>query len=438
MEKMDLSRRNFIKKSSLLGSIVFLPALSIAESENSSSGIKTIKKLTIEIKSPLKINSKSISDQQPGWYSSFYTNEKSLRLRSGHLKSDNNGKTWEKSPMTPDFMADLPYGYRRDSVVSVLDSNTNKIISIINALDVPDLDPNILEPPIALETYYLRYRVSTDSGKSWLFDEPIIQKGDYSKDQPLDDVFIGKNSIFIGDIGSIPIITRNKKILVPAQITPLGDDGKLYNPGKGHTYHDAVVLIGTWIDNNRIEWQVSERIIGDPAKSTRGMIEPTILEMEDNRLVMVMRGSNDANTNLPGYKWISISNDEGISWSEPEPFTLDDGVPFYSPSAMSTLFKHSSGRCFWIGNLTQENPHGNLPRWPLVIAELDKSVLKLKKETLLILDTYDEVSDKLNGRLDLSHFWLIEDRESGEIILTYPRSYHAYKSREWITTRIQV
>ncbi|MNL51265.1 hypothetical protein D3C87_1743500 [compost metagenome] len=134
---------------------------------------------------------------------------------------------------------------------------------------------------------------------------------------------------------------------------------------------------------------------------------------------------------------MSVSKDEGKRWSKPEPLSFEDGKELYSPSSMSTLFKHSSGRCFWIGNMTKENNEGNLPRWPLVCIEMNTKNLKLKESTLVVLDTRQE-EDKLKGRLDISHFSVIEDRKTKEIIITYPRSYNAYKFQEWITMHIKV
>jgi len=388
-----------------------------------------------------KISSRVVTADQPHLYGSLYVEKKGFHLRSGDYVSNDNGKTWNKDPMEPDFTSGLPHGYRRGANPPVLDPKTGKILTIVNSLDVKGLDPSINEPPIAQQTYYLRYRVSKDAGNIWLFGEPMIQVGDFTKDHPFPGVFIGKNSIYVGDRGSIPVFTKKGKILVPVQTTPLGPDGKLWNPGDGHTYTDAVVIIGEWAKDNTITWKMSERVEGDPKKSTRGMIEPSLLEMKDGRLLMVMRGSNakrgSSEYSLPGYKWASISKDDGNTWTEPEPFTFEDGTPFYSPSSMSTLFKHSSGRCFWVGNMTEKNSEGNLPRWPLVMVELNTKTLQLMKSSLLVLDTFGE-EDKSKGRLDISHFSLMEDRETKEIILTYPRSYHAYKSREWVTTRIKV
>ena len=184
---------------------------------------------------------------------------------------------------------------------------------------------------------------------------------------------------------------------------------------------------------------MGDRVQADPKRSSRGMIEPTLAELPDGRILMVMRGSNDAKdksgNRMPGYKWQSLSTDGGHSWTQPQPFTFDDGTPFFSPSAMSTLFRHSSGRVFWFGNLTPQNPEGNLPRWPLVMAEVDPQSARIYRSSLLELDREQE-ADRSQGRLDISHFSMLEDRETKDIILTYPRSHGGYKTREWMTMRI--
>lgn len=389
----------------------------------------------------LKMVSRKVSKDMPLIHGSTYTDSKTLNLRSGDFVSTDNGESWENRPMTPDFLLGLPFGFRRDFIVTILDPRHSRMIAVLNALDLENLNPGIREPPIAQKSYYLRYRVSDDGGKTWKFDEPIIHRGDFTAKNPFPGIFIGKNAIYLGDRGSKPLITKKGKILVPAQVTLLGENGELFNPGNGHTYTDAVVLIGSWTKDGTITWEMSKRIIGDPKRSTRGMIEPTLVELKNGDLVMVMRGSNEQkgskNYTLPGYKWLSVSKDEGKNWSKPAPLTFEDGKELYSPSSMSTLFKHSSGRCFWIGNMTKENNKGNLPRWPAVFIELNTNSFRLKENTLLVLDTQQE-EDKSKGRLDISHFSVIEDRTTKEIIITYPRSYNAYKSQEWVTTQIKI
>jgi hypothetical protein len=391
--------------------------------------------------SSLRLVNRSLSAEAPGLYNAVCPERSGARLRSGDRVSTNSGRTWKPEPMQPDFAAGLPHGYRREPTTSALDPLTGRLITIVNAMDTPGLDPNVIEPPIAQETYYLRYRVSADSGKTWLFDEPIVQAGSFTTRHPFDGVWVGTNAIYLGDLGCIPIITRTGKVLVPAQLTPLGPDGQLWNPGGGWTYTDVLVLMGTWTNGQRLAWHASQRVAGDPKRTTRGLIEPTLAEFPDGRILMIMRGSNggkaDPRHELPSYKWFAVSQDGGETWSTPAPWTFADGQAFFSPSSMSTLFRHSSGRYFWAGNLSEQNCQGNLPRWPLVMGEVDPRTLKLVRSSLLTVDT-QHAEDKTRGRLDLSHYTLLEDWESKEIILAYPRSYNAYKSNEWATVRLAV
>jgi hypothetical protein len=203
----------------------------------------------------------------------------------------------------------------------------------------------------------------------------------------------------------------------------------------------VLVLIGSWTKEHRLEWKASRRVEGDPKRSTRGLLEPTLAQFPDGPILMVMRGSNggkaDPDCDLPSYKWMAVSRDDGESWSAPEPWTCDDGRPFFSPSSMSRLFRHSSGRWFWVGNLSAENCRAGLPRWPLVLGEVSPQSLKLIRASLLMVDT-EQPDDKSQGRLDLSHLTLVEDRETKEMILAYPRSHNAYRTREWATVRVAV
>ncbi len=393
------------------------------------------------ITSVLQLKSRTVTTTSPGFYNAVYVENSGVRLLSGNRISEDNGRTWLGYAYVPDFQAGLPYGYRRNRITSVCDPYTGRIITIINSLDTPGLDPGVNEPKLALKNYYLRYTVSNDAGKTWLFSDPMVQEGASNVQNPFEGIFIGKNSFYLGDLGCIPIVTKKGKILVPAHATLSGPGGELLNPGGGYTYTDVIVLIGTWTDGNKISWKASKRVEGDPKRSTRGMIEPTLLELEDGRILMVMRGSNggtlDPKNLLPSYKWVAISNDGGETWSKPEPWAFEDGAPFFSPSSMSSLFKHSSGRCFWVGNMTKINCQSDLPRWPLVIAEINTDNLKLIRSGLITVDTQRE-EDLTKGRLDISHITLIEDRETKEIILTYPRNTNTYKTTEWITVRFLV
>ena len=386
---------------------------------------------------PLRVVSRQLTKDRPPIHGAIYASRDGVRLVGrGHVSED-NGRTWAPHRPTPDFRAGLPHGYRREEVTSAVDPNNGRLILIVNALDTPGLDPKAIEPRISLSTYYLRYRVSEDAGRTWLFDEPIVHEGDFAPERPFEGIRIGANALFLGDAGSIPVVTRTGRILVPIQATMLDQEGKLWNPTGATTYTDVFVAIGTWDARSRLHWHASERVQVDPKRSTRGLIEPTLAQFADGRILMVMRGSNAGNAELPSRRWFSVSTDEGETWTAPAPWTHDDGQAFFSPSSMSTLVKHSSGRVFWIGNVSDANCRGNSPRWPVVMGEVDPESLTLRRHSVLVVDT-KRPEDRSRGRLDLCHFRALEDRETREIVPTYPRSYNGYKEREWATVRIAV
>jgi hypothetical protein len=272
------------------------------------------------------------------------------------------------------------------------------------------------DPLEGLRRWQIHYTISRDGFQTRTPERMVRQRG-LPDDQTLPGVFPGKNSIMLGDQGSQPLAVKGG-FLLPVEITPLTPDGKLYNPGGGYTYHDAAVLHGRWVRGGDLEWTLSDRIVGDPARSTRGMVEPTLGRLKD-RYFAVMRGSNDRNPALPSWRWMSTSRD-AVRWSKPEPWTYANGEPFYSPSACSQLLHHSSGRLYWIGNITPENAKGNRPRYPLAIGEVDLVSGLLRKESIRTVDTKGADEDPV---LSLSNFYAREDRVTREIVIHMTRLF---------------
>jgi hypothetical protein len=269
-------------------------------------------------------------------------------------------------------------------------------------------------------------------------DEQVICAGaEYSALHPLPGQWVGKNATQVAATTCIPITLQDGTILVPCQMSPLGEDGKYYNPGGGHTYKEALVLRGQWQKDERLEWQAGARVVPDPARTTRGLIEPTLGVLQDGRVLMVMRGSNDVRPELPGTKWYATSDDGGQSWSTPVPWIYTEGDAFFSPSSCSQLLQHSSGRLLWLGNICSQNPRGNSPRYPLVIGEVDRDNGLLKRDTIAAIDDRREGE---NDRMHLSNFFAREDRETGDVILHCSRLFANCKPDaplDWTTDALQ-
>ena len=181
----------------------------------------------------------------------------------------------------------------------------------------------------------------------------------------------------------------------------------------------------------RINWELSALVKGDPARSTRGMDEPTVAPLADGRLLMVLRGSNGTQPALPGRRWVAFSADAGRTWTTPAPWTYADGGEFFSPSSCSQLVPHSSGRLFWIGNIVPTNPTGNQPRHPLVIGEVDIRSGLLRRDTVRVIDDHRPGDSPL---LALSNFSAPEDRATGEIVVNLTRLFERSPpdpNRDW-------
>lgn len=332
-----------------------------------------------------------------------------------YRRSADNGRSWSEPEARPTREMRAGGTLRRHFRPGWVEPVTGRYLEFWIEGVLPNDDP--LE---GLRQWNLYYRISEDGGRTWSKTAQVLHEGgEFSAQHPLPGVYTGKNCVMLGDAASQPLGAAGGGILLPVEITPLAPDGSLYNPAGGYTYTDAAVLIGRW-QGRRLLWRMSEPIQGDPKRSTRGMVEPTLGRLDDGRLIVVMRGSNDSRPELACYKWISYSSDGGRRWSRPEPWTYTTGEPFYSPSACSQLLHHSSGRLFWLGNITTVNPRGNRPRYPFFIGEVDR------RTGLLVRDSLRLVDDRAPGEselLTLSNFFAREDRETHEIALHMTRLF---------------
>lgn len=341
-------------------------------------------------------------------------------------RSRDNGRTWS-APVAVQTSERRPEGmFRRVFLGGAVDAQTGRFVRFRNEGVLPADDP--LD---GMSHWYVCYSVSDDGGETTVADEQVIQHGkEFSATHPLPGVWVGKNCVMVGELSATLLTTPDGTLLMPVAITPMGPDGRYANPGGGYTYFDVAVLRGHWRPDKRIDWELSDVVRGDPARSTRGMDEASLALLPDGRVLMVLRGSNDKKPELPGRRWVAYSSDQGRTWSTPVPWTYVGGEEFYSPASCSKLLQHSSGRLFWIGNITPHNPTGNSPRYPLVIGEVDRATGLLRKETVRAIDDRGPRETEL---LQLSNFAAREDRETGEIVLNLSRLFERSvgAQRDW-------
>ena len=422
-----INRRSFIKTAGLcVAGTYSLPAIHYAQSSIAKSD-STLKKANVVSRNIF------MPSPEPGVAAggaSYYTARTGNKLMSIHNYtsrsdtvdiafvrfSEDNGRSWSDTIEWPTRF-DHPDGTgRRHPRGGYVDPQKGRYLTVWTEGILPTDKP--LE---GMKQWKLHYSVSEDGGKTQIVNEQIIHKGgEYDEIHHLPGVTVGKNCVMMGDLGERPLTRSDGTIMIPVQSSPVGPDGEYYNPGDGFTYTDCLLLFGVWKSDGSISWTTSDRIIGDPKRTTRGLIEPTIAELADGSILMVMRGSNDAHPEWPGYRWCARSFDGGSSWTKAEPWTYTDGQNFYSPSATSQLIPYSDGRLFWMGNICSENPKGNSPRYPIIIGEVNRHNGLLIRDTVAVID--DRGKDE-SPYLTLSNFYAREDRETGHIVLHMSRLF---------------
>ena len=263
-----------------------------------------------------------------------------------------------------------------------------------------------------------------NKGEEAPFSEHLVMYEDgkeFDPENPRDMEYLAKNNGF----ENAPIILKNGDIAVPVGV-PIhvgcrlaGLDVNKIFPSCPTLHRCVVVARGKYNnETNRYDLTFSNPIILSDLRSSRGIDEPILAELESGRILLVMRGSNvnhkPWNTRIepatPSFKWYSYSDDGGATFTSAEPWHFDDREIIYSSATISKFCRSSkNGKLYWFGNITDHTAHGNWPRFPLCIAEVDDNTGLLIKESMTVIDTRREGE---TDRVQLSNFKIIEDRET--------------------------
>ena len=83
-----------------------------------------------------EIVSRTTVSEAPPRYNASYVEKTGTAMRGGPQLSElstDNGRTWEHSPMTPDYLEGLPYGFRRETPMAACDPDSGRFIGIAEA-----------------------------------------------------------------------------------------------------------------------------------------------------------------------------------------------------------------------------------------------------------------------------------------------------------------
>ena len=249
------------------------------------------------------------------------------------------------------------------------------------------------------------YRLSKDYGRSWTPPKQLRYEAgpDFDPGNPIDPEFLKPNQAYMGS--NILLHVNGTLIHAVGHANAPGDPQNAKRVWK----MGSLCFIGKWDPKTKdYRWTAGKRVEISPDRSSRGLMEPEVAELEGGRVLVIWRGSNTGTT--PGRKWFAVSDDGGMTLSEVRELKYDDGSRFYSPSSYHRMIRHSvTGKLYWVGNICESLPSGNSPRYPLIIAEIDESVPALKKRTVTAID---DRQPNQTPAIQFSNFSLLEDRET--------------------------
>jgi len=345
-----------------------------------------------------------------------------------------NGRTWTPYvPMDPpEYISYLPTGervYWAPGWAYNYDSSSQKTVAVWMHQVMTDEDHNGKYDHGYNHSYI---RTSTDFSQTWSTpqlvtyeaggatynpEEPISGSND-----PLDPDFLHKNQSYAGQEltyrsdGALVFSGAYADVPDSVPMSQINPDGITapYLPADARNI-GGIDFVGTWNSGSgQYDWSASNVVWTPRHVSSRGLMEPSVAELTDGRVLTIYRDSNTGISGYPyyegGHKRYTISTDGGATISDPAELKYDDGTSFYSPSSIHNLVRHSvSGKLYWFGNINMNTTNGDHYRYPLVIAEVDEVNVALKKDTVTLIDT------RAMGEgvyVQMSNFMILEDRET--------------------------
>jgi len=351
-----------------------------------------------------------------------------VRTRSGRYydrriyrrRSADNGVTWgAEEPLHCLSDNDIETGCRVRMVpMHYLEPDTGLLVSLYATSQRAGSDTGFNGAgDMTSRTGRLHYEISRDGAHTWEPHGPVIAVGD-----EYDDVHWGPG-LHYGKNGATadlaPWVSLGEGAFACGiSRQPLDKAGDIYSPYGGY-FLEVVCLRGRWTEDlSDIEWEMGRPISVGPDLSTVGCCEPAMCSLGEGRLWGTMRCQGSPERDLPSLKFTSLSEDGGLTWSEPEPLRYDDGEVVSSPASLAQLHRPSySDKLYWIGNVHHEPVCGQTPRYPLYIAQVDPYRLCLLRDTLRVID------DRAEGQPEdvrFTNWGSYEDRVTGELVLTLP------------------
>ena len=349
------------------------------------------------------------------------TNDRGLIRRS-----EDNGASWqtvEQLTAQRQIIGDLVEVTLMPSVFSC-DPQSGRLFRVFHIhLNKPNVVPWDYAVHPTWRTIRPYSQVSRDEGQSWSDPVPVVVQGDqFDASHWCPGIWQGKNG---GVLGATPIISGGKGVhIAPLCSNQLFTNGDIIDPDAdpatanpdGAVEWQGSCLHAKWLpDGSGLTWNAGEKVRLPRKYSCDGADEPSVDYLPDGRLFMILRARTYPHTGqeLPGMHYYALSEDDGMTWAEPEPLLFDDGGYAKSPACISNVLRsNKNDRFYVITNFTDQSPVNCDPRNELYIAEIDPERCRIKKSTMTIID-----QQPLERNIRYSNWRYYQDRRSGNVML---------------------
>ncbi len=262
--------------------------------------------------------------------------------------------------------------------------------------------------------YRAHYSVSGDQGATWSDPVQIVDRQkNYNADCWGPGFEYGVRGAILN--GSHCIWMEDGSVLAPFTEYERLDGSKPW-------YFRVVCARGYWNgDKSGLDWEFGNFIEVPVEKARVGCCEPSITALESGALFVTMRCQGNEETGHYTIPYSAVSEDGGMNWSQPEPLTYDDGTNVWTPASCTAFYDSAAtGKTYWIANILDGPVFGQIPRYPLKIAEFDRARACIAKNSVrLIQDRPDDAHENVR----YTNFGWYEDRRTGRLIITLPEQY---------------
>ena len=330
-------------------------------------------------------------------------------------RSSDNGLTWVEEPdLTTENPADLS-GERRNVPAHVLDPNRNVLLSIFSTYEVDTKEPMFRAGNLRKRTYRMHYQISRDGGRSWTGPQQVVDCRDR-----FDEVHWAPGLRY-GQNGAMADMLAHTWL----------DDGSLIFGLTvcGDSLEGVIYARGCWNgDGSDLDFTFGDLITVPPETTRVGCCEPAVARLGGQGLFNAMRCQGSEEAGLYSTRQCTRSDDGGMTWSDPEPLRYDDGEWVWNPASFSQFVRSTkTGRTYWFANVLSSPVHGQMPRYPLAIAEFDTERCCILKDTVRVIKDLPEGAPRERR---YTNWGLYEERGSGDLIMTLPEQPKSFNFTE--------